>query len=393
MASQPVFEPLGDSRSSCQIPLRSSEETHDDEYDMWMMEDHPLRAFPKECCPSIIYFLESRYRVARRNWGEGIFRIVCLLLMVAVLVQAFVTVYKTLPWLLVGENWADESWDRPGDGHPGSARWPDEWKDYDRSISCLSYYPHAHFKAIQNSLEYGCTGLRTDIWLHQNQILVGESIVALDSRHTLQNTYLGPLWNELELLSHAPGQATSLQSLFDAETNRTFVLVLNFKSPMQMLWPQVDALLDPFRQKGYLTHLNGSQVVHRPVTVMFSGRVASGDMDMVAPDIFFDRTLDDLVLEDEEEHPQQSPKTPPGTAANVMAATANFKESIGRPHRGRFSPRQVELIRAQVQAAHRRGLLARYEGLPQWHGKLRDLIWQTLVQAGADLIEVEGGRW
>lgn len=43
----------------------------DEEYERWMMEDHPLRAYPTECCPGL------------SHWASGVkagrlFRLVCV---------------------------------------------------------------------------------------------------------------------------------------------------------------------------------------------------------------------------------------------------------------------------------------------------------------------------
>lgn len=43
----------------------------DEEYERWMMEDHPLRSYPKECCPGL------------SRWASGVkagrlFRLVCV---------------------------------------------------------------------------------------------------------------------------------------------------------------------------------------------------------------------------------------------------------------------------------------------------------------------------
>ncbi|KAL1999777.1 hypothetical protein VTN02DRAFT_3984 [Thermoascus thermophilus] len=186
---------------------------------------------------------------------------------------------------------------------------------------------------------------------------------------------------------------------------------------------------------GYLTHVSGSEVVQRPVTVVVTGRVP---FDLIRAnrnhrDIFFDASMDEIALNDmnnladafQASHPalhgrdeevqagasppasesdgqnadrpaarEPAKKNPPATsyrynAQNSYCASTNFKESIGRLHRGRFSPQQIELIRAQVRAAHKRGLKARYHGIPSWPGKLRDLVWHTLVAEGVDLIEVD----
>lgn len=54
----------------------------DCDYDPWLLEDHPLRTPPTECCPGVSYFLRSCYNVAKKNWSGRVFRLVCFLLIV-----------------------------------------------------------------------------------------------------------------------------------------------------------------------------------------------------------------------------------------------------------------------------------------------------------------------
>ena len=43
----------------------------DEKYERWMMEDHPLRAYPSECCPGL-----SRW--ASSVNADRLFRLVCV---------------------------------------------------------------------------------------------------------------------------------------------------------------------------------------------------------------------------------------------------------------------------------------------------------------------------
>jgi hypothetical protein len=77
--------PPASSRSSSPIPLRriatnealSVEEGFDPSE---ILDDHPLRSYPRECCPELKYYLLAWYSVAWRNWNDRIFRLVCVLL-------------------------------------------------------------------------------------------------------------------------------------------------------------------------------------------------------------------------------------------------------------------------------------------------------------------------
>lgn len=46
----------------------------------WLLDDHPLRSYPTECCPGVLDFIRGGYCAARKNWSERVFRVVCFLL-------------------------------------------------------------------------------------------------------------------------------------------------------------------------------------------------------------------------------------------------------------------------------------------------------------------------
>ena len=74
----PVMVQVNRSESFQEVPLYANtdfydDEDYDDKYEQWMMEDHPLRSYPTECCPGW-----------SRVWNGGrVFRLVCVV-MVAV---------------------------------------------------------------------------------------------------------------------------------------------------------------------------------------------------------------------------------------------------------------------------------------------------------------------
>lgn len=359
--------------------------------------------------------------------------------------QCITVVSNGFSFLLPGDyDWRRDGWDGYGQS-PELARWPAEFRDRGRSVRCISHHTASPLDPLRFAVESGCTGVKAEIWLHNDDILVGSSVPALTAKNTLQDTYLNPLLRTLKERNPATASKGKgdkpPKGIFEYDTTQSFILLLDFRSTADALWPRLVSQLGSLRDMGYLTHFSGSEVVQRPVTVVVTGRVP---FDLIRAsrnhrDIFFDASMDEIALNDinnladvfkssrpslhrrEEEvqagaSPQTSEsgksddaskaqnadrpaarepaKNPPATsyrynAHNSYCASTNFKESIGRPHRGRFSPQQIELIRAQVRAAHKRGLKARYHGIPSWPGKLRDLVWHTLVAEGVDLIEVD----
>lgn len=286
------------------------------------------------------------------------------------------------------------------------AQWPSGFDAPDSPSRCLSYNPRTQTDAIQYAISAGCTGAKADLWLHGSDLLVGSSLATLDEKHTLQSLYLDPLLAKLKNRPSDNVSPTNPSGLF-ADPAQSFVLVLEMKTSSPAALPMLVSQLNALRQHGYLTRIGGrDELVSRPVTIVLTGHKKTVDRpyhDVV----FFDSSLDELALEDydqpwklshraqggvpsaissREPHVSQSHKQ--STNAALFSATANFHDSIGRPQRGRFSPQQLALIRAQVQAAHRRGLKARYYGVPQGRGRLSEYIWRVLVNEGADLLDV-----
>ena len=309
-----------------------------------------------------------------------------------------------------------------GENPASRAQWPSEVNTpiSNSPSGCLSYHPRSHSDSIQYAIAAGCTGAKADIWLHGSDLLVGSSFADLDEKYTLQSLYLEPLLAKLQNRpadTLAQGSSPSQPGLF-RDPAQSFVLLLEVKTSSHAALPRLVSQLTALRQKGYLTRVDGEKVIPGPVTVVIT---AHGSVDQAYHDeIFFDVSLDELAMEDYDQpwklswRPSSSssspndnnvPRNPSGAAptdptpprkglhlahsTTVYSATANFHKSIGRPRRGRFSPQQIALIRAQVQAAHRRGLKVRYDAIPQGRGRMCEYIWRVLVQEGADLLDVD----
>ncbi|OJJ32384.1 hypothetical protein ASPWEDRAFT_175663 [Aspergillus wentii DTO 134E9] len=371
----------------------SDEIVEDNYYDPWLLEDHPLRSYPTECCPGLLMYLQTWYAAVRKNWGERIFRVVCLL----VALQFLAILPYGITYLIPKSNW-DQF-----EEQTYVARWPAELESGDGQSTCLSVNPRAHAGAIQQSIAAGCTGARASAWLHSDELLVGSSLSRLDARHNLNSLYLEPLLEKLE--TRKANGLDAEGGLFE-DPAQSYLLMVDIKSSIEAVWPHLMSQLATLRQKGYLSHMKDNEFVTKPVTVVVTGRAISEleGLENAHNDIFFDASLDDLVLSDSQSDllerdsndadeskraPVQTQENQPSTQQGFYSATANFITTVGFPHQGRFSRQQIELIRAQVQAARQRGFKLRYEGIPRRKGKMRDLIWHVLAREGADLIEVD----
>ena len=286
-------------------------------------------------------------------------------------------------------------------------QWPSEFTT-NRPSHCLSYNARSR-DAAQYAIAAGCTGAKADLWLHGTDLLVGSSFIDLDTKHTLRSLYFDPLLAKLDAKRNASKDPQAQPGLFE-DPAQSFVLVLEFKTWQHAALSELDSHLYGLRKGGYLTRMNGTEVIPGPVTVVVTGQgehhVRAGH-DAEYDEIFFDASLDELTMKDYDpwkltHRGRPKANAPPANALQpkkglsaeapssaIYSATAYFNESVGYPRRGRFSPQQIALIRAQVQAAHRRGLRVRYEGVPQVQGRMSDYIWRTLIREGVDMIDVD----
>jgi hypothetical protein len=341
--------------------------------------------------------------------------------------------------LLPGDHdWKTASWEDLERWPPELTRLPMEFKTAGKSVECISRYTRSHADPFHFAMVSGCTGVEADVWLHENDILVGNSVTRLDAANTLSHVYLEPLLKAVEHQNEGRtrndnGEKGAPRGLFADDPSKSFILLLNFKTTPNWLWPHLVSQLVALRERDYLTYHSGSEIVQRPVTVVLTGR-APFDLirgDRAVRDIFFDASLEELALDDsgnlskftkplasikkreaertapsaggttktverDVKDTHQSKKNEPFqnlvytyNVENTYSASANFRTSIGMPQRGKFSRQQLEMIRAHVRAARNRGLKVRYTGIPDWPSKLRNFVWHTLVNEGVDIIEID----
>lgn len=254
-----------------------------------------------------------------------------------VLLQTAAIVPYGITYLLPSRAWRGTGSDRLQRVWPTT--WPAEFQNGDIPTRCISYSPRAHPDAIQLAVDAGCSGARADIWLHDGEILVGQSIRDLDEGYTLNGGYLNPLMRRTAEWTSDRGM-----DMLEETSREGFILFLDVKTSLRALWPRLVAQLEPLRDAGYLTNVNGSLVVPRFLTVVLTGAASRESIELSDGsynDIFFDTSLDELVLEDAESLSGLSVDTQPQSQASAhqnipppphfYSATTNFKESIGFP--------------------------------------------------------------
>ena len=277
-----------------------------------------------------------------------------------------------------------------------------------KPIPCHSHNDYWRRVPLYDALRWGCTGVESDVWLFDEELLVGHSKKALKQDQTFRSMYVDSL---VVMLDHKnePGKFAKSSNVkngvFDMEPAQTLVLLVDFKNDGHEIFPVLSQHLSALREKGYLTYFDGESVIEGAITVVATGN-APFDLITVNStyrDIFFDAPLDRLYEESTSSSPDfQSTENPLDTAMNPRGgqgtvgtsatshfdstnsyyASVNFGKSIGWLWFGHISSAQLNLIRRQIQGAHKRGLKARYWNAPKWPVALRNKVWRVLVEEG-----------
>lgn len=253
--------------------------------------------------------------------------------------------------------------------------------------------------------------------MQNGSLWANDSTAAVRASEVLSSAYFKSMLEKLDAMNspaNSPVRCAEVSPLgfFEEKSVRTSILLLELQSPVEEAWPDILARLKMLRAGGYLSYMNGARLVLRPVTVVISSKDPSylNRTNMTESDvIFFDTSLESLTKAHQQaqstteggeeidgdnrlstaqaaDHGTKGVPESDSTTKTIMA-TADFQRSVGPPRGGRFSKEQIELIRAQVRAAHQRGLLARYTGIHCHPRQLRKLILRVLAQEGVDLIE------
>lgn len=213
--------------------------------------------------------------------------------------------------------------------------------------------------------------------------------------------YVDPLVKMLDHRNKLDSSSSVKDGVFETVPEQTLVLLVDFKNDGHDIFPYVSKQIQSLRSKGYLTYYNGNTTIEGPITVVATG---NAPFDLVTAnttyrDIFFDAPLDRLYEPPPVNATSSAPTivtrdgqgtvgtTPNSTfdSTNSYYASTRFTQAIGIPFFA-LSIYQVDLIRGQIQGAHKRGLKARYWGTPKWPIGLRNKIWQVLVEEGVDYL-------
>ena len=290
------------------------------------------------------------------------------------------------------------SWGNPGSPTQADVHYPTDFSRDINPIPCHSHNDYWRKVPLYDALAAGCTGIEADVWLTDNDLLVGHSTGSLTSARSLTSLYIDPLisilahqnprptFQNTTTLANSTTSGASTKGIFETNPGTSLTLLIDVKSNGTTTLPVVLQQLEPLRSRGYLTYFNGSAIIPGPITVVGTGNTP---FDLLTTnttyrDIFFDAPLDQLW--GNEDTPSNATLY---TAENSYYASVDFASAIGKPSHGILAPEQVDLIVGQAAAAAKRGLKARYWDTPKWPVGVRDHVWDVLVKEGVGMLNVD----
>jgi hypothetical protein len=316
----------------------------------------------------------ARRRYAYCAWGS----MVCMILLALIVVyNMFFQARHQLRAEDDGPEDIFKHWGQPGSGTEGLTSYPTDFLRNIDPIPCHSHNDYWRAVPLFSALHVGCIGVEADVWLHDEELFVGHEPAALQRNRTFQSLYVNPL---VKILEHQNPTTEfyneTHRGVFDTDPDQTLVLLVDVKTAGEATWPWVVKQIQPLRERGWLTRYDNGKVIRGAVTVIGTGETPFHLVveNTTYRDAFFDAPLN--KLEDSEYD-----------WTNSYYASVSLKQTFG--HFGEPSAKQLELLRAQLEEAHNRKLLARYWELPSWPVHLRYHVWEVLTREGMDILNVD----
>jgi hypothetical protein len=295
----------------------------------------------------------------------------------------------------------DEDWEVQGYAEE-AAKEPFHWPtDATRDIvpvACHSHNDYWRKVPLFSAITAGCTGVEADVWLIDDKLYVGHKMSALTESRTLESLYVNPLVDLLDkqnpITPFHPRKDVPPNGVFDTDPRQSLILLIDFKTNGDNTWPHVVSQLSPLRDRGYLSYYDSVGVVKGPITVVATGNAPFDRLiaNSTYRDIFFDAPLDKISGDVQQQSSFQHESTSAAEKydlTNSYYASVSYKKAVGYPVFFEITLTQRARIRAQIEAAHRRGLKVRYWNTPSWPRSLRNHIWTVLEREGADYLNVD----
>ncbi|MCJ1460991.1 hypothetical protein MMC28_011373 [Mycoblastus sanguinarius] len=233
-----------------------------------------------------------------------------------------------------------------------------------------------------SAISLGAVSVEADVWLYNGTLYIGHEQGALTSARTFESLYINPIVDTLHRQNPNSSFLTSSthNGVFDTDGTQTLYLFVDVKTDGATTWPYVVRALEPLRSGGWLSTVNTSnQFTTGAVTVIGTGNTPLAQVQPVTPRYYFyDGPIPTLN----------------STFSNITSlvspiASTDFLANFGPVLGTSLNSTQLALLRAQVVAAHSKGIKLRYWDQPAWPISTRNGIWRQLVSEGVDIINAD----
>ncbi|EPE32814.1 PLC-like phosphodiesterase [Glarea lozoyensis ATCC 20868] len=285
-----------------------------------------------------------------------------------------------------------DAWVEPGTVTPA----PPSWRpDFSRDIQPKPIHSHNDYwrrVPLFDSLSVGITAVEADCHLVGDEIFVGHQVQSLRRNRTFNSLYLDPLFEILENqnMGKAANDPTK-NGVWDVDPSRGFILMTDLKTEGHATLNAVQKQLDRFRENGWLTYWNGTDIVPGPLLHIGTGNtpfkaiLESSYSNSTYRDVFFDAPLDAL--------------SDAYNITNSYYSSTSLTKLFGSSKipRSGLTKSQIKVVHSQIEKATNLGLVTRYWDIPAWPIETRTKIWRQLEQAQIGMLNVDAidlaARW
>jgi len=236
---------------------------------------------------------------------------------------------------------------------------------------------------LLEALSFGVASVEADVWYINGTLHIGHELGALTAARTLDSLYIQPLVNILAGQNPVNAFTANLtgppNGVFDMSGTTSLQLLICMKTDGNITLAPVLQALEPLRQINALTTFDNGTLSVSAITAVGTGNTPLEGIQALSPrDLFLDAPLTDLDDPDVTYDVNLSP-----------LASTDYEPAVGWSGIGNISDAQLANITKFVNDAHTRGIKARFWDTPGWPIQARHAVWEVLLNAGADWLNVD----
>src|SRR6266480_2638634 len=166
------------------------------------------------------------------------------------------------------------NWGQAGEAGDGRSDYPTDSTRDIVPIPCHSHNDYWRRVPLYEAIHYGCTSVEADVWLLDEELYVGHSTSSLTPNRTFHSLYIDPLVEIIDKQNPSTDFVNGTQTrngVFDEDPDQTLVLLVDFKTNGEELFPIVESQINLLRDRDYLSYFNGKTFVSRAITVVATG--------------------------------------------------------------------------------------------------------------------------